>query len=54
MPTTQKGTVLVQTRISRDLYKALVERMSAAGDLSLAAYCRHVLADHVKVTHGKK
>jgi predicted solute-binding protein len=56
MPVTQKGNVLIQVKVPRDLYKALVERMTQAGDLSLAAYLRHTLTNHVreKVIHGKK
>jgi hypothetical protein len=56
MSTTQTKTVLVQLKVSRDLYKSLVAGMTAAGDLSLAAFCRHVLTQHVQaeVPRGKK
>jgi len=41
---------LVQTRLPPPIYKRLLARMKKTGDVSVAAYIRRVLIQHVEET----
>jgi hypothetical protein len=54
MAKTKEERILIQVRVPKSMYKALVGLMAAAGDISMSAYTRRVLTGHVEESHGKK